>query len=183
MGGESRRGGILIAAAIAAIAVVALAGFFRPQLAQAWGSVTGPSQEQEEDIRAVVERYVEAQDMAGNEFSKVKGRLEDGIVTERFWSSEQGRSFTDNSSLEDPVSGIHFAINNRLAGWSLEECCPDGTARGVATTGQDWRVYDLEEPDDSSELLDGSYKERIELVEQDGRWRVAGAQEIKDGNE
>jgi hypothetical protein len=176
-------GGWIIAAVIGFIALAALVGAFRPQIAQAWGSLTGPSEEQQEDVRTAVERYAEAQDMADGEFSKVRDRLEGGIVTERYWSSEEGSSYAEGEGEGDGTGtiSVRFAANRWLAGWSLEECCAEG-ARGVAEIGSDSRMYDLETPDESTPFLEGSYKLRVELVEQDGRWKVAWVEEIKDGD-
>ncbi len=173
-------GGLVIAAVIVFIALAALVGAFRPQLAQAWSSLNGPSQAQEEAVRAAVERYAEAQDVADSEYAKVKARLNGGIVTERYWSSKEGEDITEGAN--DDWKSLHLARNQWLAGWSLEECCPDGTARGVAEIGSDWRIYDLEQaPEDlSTPFLEGTYKTGVELVVQVGGWKIAWVEEIKD---
>lgn len=174
--GENRRGGVMIAAVIGLIAVAALAGVLRPQLGQAWASVTGPSEEEREDVRVAVERYVEAQDLVDGEFGHVKPRLENGLVTERYWSSEEGKDWGDTEDTGG-ISQIRFAQNVRLAVWDLKECCDDG-ASGVAEIASDTRVFDLEAPEDSSPFQEGSYKEKIDLVEQDGRWKIDSAEEV-----
>ena len=180
--GEGRRSGVVIAAVIGLIAAAALAGTFRPQLAQAWGSVSGSTQAQEEEVRLAVERYAQTLDMASGESEKVKARLNDGIVTERYWSSEEGRAISDDA---DDSDSLFLVTNCWLAGWNPEQCCSDGRASGVAEIGQDWRVYDLgQDPEDSSTpLLEGTRKAKIGLIEQDGRWKVDRVEEIKDGDE
>ena len=174
----------MIVAVIGLIAAAALAGMFRPQLAQAWGSVSGSTQAQEEEVRLTVERYAQAFDRAGGEAekSKVKARLNDGLVTERYWSTSEGRTVSD-AAASDRDSSIYLVSNNWLAGWDLEECCAGGKATGVAEIGNDWRIFDTEqEPEDlSTPFQEGTYRTRVELVEQDGRWKVAWVEEIKDG--
>ena len=166
----------MIAAVIGLISVAALAGVLRPQLGQAWASVTGPSEEEREDVRAAVERYVEAQDLVDGEFARIKSRLGSGLVTERYWSSEDGETFSDAEDTGD-VSQVRFAQNVRLAGWDLKECCDDG-ASGVARVERNSRVFDLDAPEESSPFQEGAYEERIELVEQDGQWKIDGAEDI-----
>lgn len=67
-----------------------------------------------------VERYVEVQDLVDGEFSRTESRSKGGPVTERYWSSEDGKTFADAEDTGG-ASQVRFAQNVRLVVWDLDE--------------------------------------------------------------